>query len=120
MNFPRAAKSVPLSALLIGIIAGIVVYGLRPSRNESARNQDADSTALEVPSAELHLRDGKLVRGDETNGFTGFMLDRYASGQLRSRSAISNGLFHGLSQGWHTNGQIQVTEHFREIGRAHV
>ena len=32
--------------------------------------------------------------------------------QLKSRSAVSNGLLHGLSQGWYTNGQQQVEEHF--------
>lgn len=48
----------------------------------------------------------------QTNGFTGFLLTTYDDGALKSRSAVSNGLPQGLSEGWHTNGQQQVEEYF--------
>ena len=62
--------------------------------------------------AQLQLRDGRLYHLAETNAFTGLMLERYPDGALQSRSAISNGLLHGLSEGWHTNGHLQVSENF--------
>src|SRR5262245_15560296 len=66
----------------------------------------------EVQRTKLEMRaDGWHARG-ESRGFTGFLLDTYEDGALKSRSAVSNGLLHGLSQGWHTNGQQQVEEHF--------
>ena len=66
----------------------------------------------EVHLQNLELRaDGWIVRG-ETEGFTGVLIDTYEDGLLKSRSAVFNGLLHGLSQGWHTNGQLQVEEHF--------
>ena len=34
----------------------------------------------------------------------GNMVEYYAPGRLQSRSVVSNGLLHGLSEGWHTNG----------------
>jgi antitoxin component YwqK of YwqJK toxin-antitoxin module len=58
------------------------------------------------------MRAGAWFSPGETRGFTGFLLDTYDDGALKSRSAVSNGLLHGLSQGWHTNGQQQVEEHF--------
>ncbi len=49
-----------------------------------------------------------------TNPFTGIMLEFYPGGVPMSRSAISNGLLNGLSQGWFTNGQIQISETYRD------
>ena len=66
----------------------------------------------EVHRKNLELRAGGWYAPGDTNGFTGFLLDTYDDGALKSRSAVSNGLLHGLSQGWHTNGQQQVEEHF--------
>lgn len=67
---------------------------------------------LELTRQELVFTNGLNFRRGETNPFTGFLTEHYAAGGLRSRSAISNGLLHGLSQGWHTNSQLQVEEHF--------
>lgn len=36
----------------------------------------------------------------------------YAGGEIRSRTEVVGGLPDGLSQGWYTNGQLQVTEYF--------
>src|SRR5262245_24467715 len=67
---------------------------------------------VEVHRKNLDLRaDGWFAPG-ERKGFTGFLLDTYEEGMLKSRSAVSNGLLHGLSRGWYTNGQQQVEEHF--------
>ena len=68
----------------------------------------------EAADSELTMVEGRLVRSGETNAFTGWMTETYTNSTLKSRSAISNGLMHGVSEGWYTNGQIQVREHFVE------
>ena len=60
--------------------------------------------------SELQLRDERLFEGDRP--FTGIVIERYSDGVLKSRSTVSNGLLEGLSEGWHTNGVLQVSEHF--------
>jgi antitoxin component YwqK of YwqJK toxin-antitoxin module len=66
----------------------------------------------EVPRAALVLKDGRLYRPNQSAPFTGVIVERYESRQLQSRSVVSNGVLHGLSEGWHTNGLRQVEEHF--------
>jgi len=70
--------------------------------------------APEVLRAELRPQAGRLYRaGREQVAFTGWMIERYESGLLKSRSGIVEGLLQGVSEGWHTNGQMQVREHFQ-------
>src|SRR5262245_6497034 len=68
---------------------------------------------IEVPRSDLVLRDGLLYRKGESNTFTGGMIERYNSGSLKSRSSVMDGRLHGVSEGWHPNGQLQVLEHFQ-------
>ncbi|MBL9170837.1 MAG: toxin-antitoxin system YwqK family antitoxin [Verrucomicrobiales bacterium] len=67
----------------------------------------------EVLRSELRLLEGRLTRLGSSNAFSGFVIERYPAGLMMSRSAVSNGLLNGISQGWYTNGQIQVIEHFQ-------
>ncbi len=60
----------------------------------------------------LSQREGRLFALGTTEPFTGWMMDRYLDATLRSRSWISNGILHGISEGWFTNGVRQVQEHF--------
>lgn len=62
--------------------------------------------------SELVRRDGGLA--DPATGllFTGWLLDRYPDGALRSKSWLSNGVLQGLSEGWYTNGVQEIREHF--------
>lgn len=69
---------------------------------------------VEVARTNLVLESGRLRFAGTTNVFAGHMFEHYASGAQRSRTAVTNGLLHGLSQGWFTNGQLQVEENFRE------
>lgn len=68
--------------------------------------------APEVPRSSLVLKDGRLFRPAQGEPFTGTVVEHYSSGRLQSRSVVSNGLLHGLSEGWHTNGVRQVSENF--------
>jgi len=68
----------------------------------------------EVSRADLVLRAGLWYQAGQTNPFTGWLVEFYQPGSLRSRSVVSNGLLNGVSEGWYTNGQIQVREHFKD------
>jgi len=58
------------------------------------------------------------MKTDETNAFTGVMVDFYPDGTMQSRTVLSNGWLNGLSEGWWTNGVLAVRETFVE-GRSH-
>lgn len=70
------------------------------------------STPPEMPRSSLVLKNGKLFRPAQTEPFSGIVVEYYAPKQMQSRSVVSNGVLHGLSEGWHTNGVRQVAEHF--------
>lgn len=76
-----------------------------------ARPRPAPPT--EVSRKSLVVLDGRLCLRDQTNFFTGIMVDTDDNARLRSRSVVSNGLLEGVSEGFYTNGQRQVVEHFR-------
>ncbi len=66
----------------------------------------------EVPRSSLVLKDARLHRPAQSAPFTGTVVEYFAPGRLQSRSVVSNGLLHGVSEGWHTNGVRQVAEIF--------
>jgi len=112
------AKSMRTSAFaLLGLLAAMAaVWLMRPPASPSrVKNPDAPAG---VARTNLVLLAGRLCLSGQTNAFTGLMIEHAANGSLRSRSVVSNGLLHGLSEGWYTNGQLQVTEHFTE-GASH-
>ena len=57
-------------------------------------------------------RDGKLC--DKTDGqpVTGWLVERTVDASLKSKSWLSNGILNGISEGWYTNGAMQVREYF--------
>ena len=73
---------------------------------------------LELSRTNLVLKDGRLFQIGSTNPFTGMMLDHYPDGILQSRSTAVSGLLEGTSEGFYTNGQVQVREQFRS-GKSH-
>jgi antitoxin component YwqK of YwqJK toxin-antitoxin module len=93
-----------LGLLVLCLLVGLCVIALLLQR----------SAPIEASRAELALRDGRLYRTCESQPFTGSMVEKYPDGTGRSRSAISAGLLHGISEGCHTNGALAVREHFRE------
>jgi len=101
----RLQKASWALALLIGSLALLSVLFLRPSQTVPA--------SREVLAGDLSLRDQRLYWKDEVVPFAGIMIENYANGLLKSRSTLSNGVLHGLSEGWHTNGVLQVREHFQ-------
>jgi len=67
-----------------------------------------------LPAAELVRVDGRFMLRSATNRpFTGWMTEVYPdSGSPRSRSHLTDGRLHGVSEGWHPGGALQVREHF--------
>jgi antitoxin component YwqK of YwqJK toxin-antitoxin module len=93
-------------AVIIAVIAvALVVF-----------RQRTDPPKVEAPGPaerslnELVHRDGLLL--DHGLPFSGIAFDTYGGGEMKSRSMVSNGLLQGLSEGWDTNGVLQVTEFF--------
>ena len=69
--------------------------------------------SVETARTNLELRATGWYPKGQTNPFTGILVDYYPGGRLMSRSVVSNGLLNGLSEGWYTNGQLQVQETYR-------
>lgn len=98
-------------AAALGVVALMVVL-LRPTRPAVESPLPAQNEVV-LPSSELIRINARLVRRDATNEpFTGWMTEAYPDGSPKSRSQISNGVLHGHSEGFHTNGVLQIRESF--------
>jgi len=102
-----------LVLLLLAAVAGLLFVLLNRSGPPASR-LTKPAGPPELDRTKLVLTEGRLRVKDSAAPFTGFMLEHYPDGAMRSRSAVSNGILQGLSQGWFTNGQLQVTENCKE------
>lgn len=109
-SFNRPA--VVVGILFLALLA--LVVGLRRSQTPGLSEAGVET----VGRNRLVLREGRWMKTDETNAFTGMIVEFYPDGTLQSRSAVSNGVLHGVSEGWWTNAVLAVRETFRE-GRSH-
>ena len=102
---------------LRALIVFTVLLGVGLPAYRALRRQP--SVSLEqVSRNNLVLQSGRWMKTGETNVFTGLMVEFYPDGTLQSRSVVSNGLLHGVSEGWRTNGVLAVREAFLD-GRSH-
>ena len=92
-------------ALVLAGLSIVVILWLAHARKPVA--------ATETPRDALVLQDGKLFEKGAAIPFTGTMVEHYPDGAIKSRSQVAGGQLHGLSEGWHTNGLLQVTETFQ-------
>ena len=105
---PRGARSWIWALLLLTALA----WGVRALRHP---HRPETTTALPVVArTNLMLLAGRWFQLPETNAFTGCMVESYPDGSPRSRAAVSNGLLHGLSVGYYTNGQVQIRECYKD------
>ena len=109
-SFNRPA--VVVGILFLALLA--LVVGLRRSQTPGLSEAGVETVGRD----RLVLREGRWMKTDETNAFTGLIVEFYPDGTLQSRSAVSNGVLHGVSEGWWTNAVLAVRETFRE-GRSH-
>jgi len=105
-RFKSIFTALPVLAALVFIIG----LARRPHMMPS-RQREANITNVVV-------RDGLSYLNDETAPYTGILLDLYPDGSRKSRSTLSRGRLHGISEGWYTNGILQVREEF-ENGVSH-
>jgi antitoxin component YwqK of YwqJK toxin-antitoxin module len=95
-----------LAGIVAAVAAGLwMVWPERSAPQPSPREADL---------SDLILREERMYLAGESGPFTGIMVERYGPGEVRSRSALAGGVLHGLSEGWHTNGVLQVREYFRD------
>jgi hypothetical protein len=107
LNAPPHKGWIPGASLglLVAVIGGWVLMRPHPQPK-----------AVELPvvaRANLIFCDGRWCQLPKTNLFSGWMVESYPDGSLCSRSAVSNGLLHGVSEGYYTNGQIQIREYYK-------
>ena len=112
MSAAKAPPALPwtwIFGLVIAAVVGLVLTRPRPPRPAPIEEATQD---------QLERRDGRLYRTNESAPFTGALVERYPSGEIKSRSLLAGGLLQGASIGWYTNGQMQVREHF-QFGVSH-
>ena len=76
------------------------------------RTGPAATAATERTASELVRQADRLCEKDGGRPFTGWLVERYPDAALKSRSWLSNGVLQGISEGWYTNGTLQVREHY--------
>ena len=91
---------------LVLVVLGLLVFVLLRKDNTPAPEPN------QLKLVDAVKKDDLFFARNATNPFTGLMIDDYKTGAIKSKTFISDGLLHGLSQAWHTNGQLQVTEYF--------
>ena len=108
MNSPQSKFALVLAVAILTVTA-LSVFVRRPLNPVPA----LVSAPREVPARELVLRNERSFWKDETDPFTGIVFENYPGGSAKSRSMLSHGVLDGVSEGWHTNGTLQVREYFQ-------
>lgn len=93
----------------VGLAAALVGLAVTCWPRRAAPPQEPPTRLL----SDLILVDGRLYpRGNAQAPFSGWVVEHYVDGALKSRSQTVDGRLEGVSEGWHPNGQAQVREHF--------
>lgn len=69
---------------------------------------------LEVDLADLTRQGDVLMLQGSTEPFSGYMVERYADGEYKTRSRIEDGRLHGWVRGWFPDGTLESEEHFQQ------
>jgi antitoxin component YwqK of YwqJK toxin-antitoxin module len=104
-RLPVSTRKKTLLALVSAVLLAALFWP-RP-RNE------LPPSLREIPAGELTQSEGRSYWKGETVPFSGIITETYPDGARKSRSVLSNGVMHGISEGWHANGVLQVREYFR-------
>ena len=109
-SVPSAPQRRRLGAWLRLIAVAAVVLTFAWKRFHKSGSTTGDQP--ERTAKELVRQEDRLCDKEGGKPFTGWLVERYPDAVLKSRSWLSNGVLQGLSEGWHTNGIIQVREQF--------
>jgi len=101
----RRAGTVAWIVLAVVVLGGAFLWIRRPTVP-----MNPPAAMPEVARSNLVFLDNRLILGGQP--FSGFLVEHYPNGALRSRSVISNGVLNGVSEGWYTNEVLQVSEWF--------
>jgi hypothetical protein len=101
--FAPRGRAVIFLLAAVGLALGLWLW-LRPTISEPL---------VEVPRSEVALHNGLLaLKTTPDQPFTGVMVEKAVGGRLLTKVPVARGKVHGLSQGWHDNGQLEVEENF--------
>jgi antitoxin component YwqK of YwqJK toxin-antitoxin module len=95
--------------VLVGFVAHLIHRQIR-----QPDHAEAPAAPPVVSRTNLVFEGGRLRQPGSATLFSGVMVEHYPDGTLRSRSAVMNGLLNGWSEGWYTNAQNQISEHFKD------
>lgn len=102
----RAKIAAAAAVLGLAIVAGVL--STRPERGPA----ESIPEPPELRRDQLELRDGVLYALGAPAPFDGVMAESFSDGTKRVAIEIRAGKPHGLSRGWHENGQLEVEEQF--------
>ena len=103
-NKPNPALKITVLFMFV-IAAGFIVF-------QTLYHEAPTVPPLEIDRTGLTNQNGQLFVFGQTNAFTGVMTESYPDGSPKSRSDIADGRLHGKSEGFYTDGQRQIEEHF--------
>lgn len=109
-HLPGSKSAWLLLSLVLGLALAGIWFWYRPSSQPAAVSRPM----VEMNRTNLVRLQERWCEAGHTNPFTGVLLEVYPGGGLMSRSVISNGWLNGLSQGWFTNGQMQIQETYHD------
>ena len=101
--------------LLVCIVAAATLVALlllRPDTSEPDVEYFQGRAPEEIFLSELDRRDGAFYSKGTLNLYTGWVVERYGDGVMKSRTEVMDGRLQGVSEGYYTNGQMQVREYF--------
>jgi hypothetical protein len=110
MSDPPSAFRTVLQRALLALTAVLIALGWFLTQRRTHLPLTAGPT---VARSNLVLRANCWYWPRNTNRFTGWIVENYPNGRLRSRMAVANGLLNGPCESWFDNGQIQSREFFR-------
>lgn len=104
---PSRLRSLLLVAALAGSLCGAAL-----SLRVSSEAVEVSTYLPEIHRTFLTQTAGRVHRAGHARAFDGWMIERRADGLLKSRSRVSLGVLHGVSEGWDAQGHLEVREHF--------
>jgi antitoxin component YwqK of YwqJK toxin-antitoxin module len=88
---------------LVLVSGAFALFLTRPKQPEAIR---------EALLTEIFRTNGLVFKKGESKPFSGALLDVGLAGEVVSRTLLKGGLINGISEGWYTNGILQVREYF--------
>lgn len=99
--------------LLLTMLGLALVVGLvETSRNMLDAAESTTSAPSSVARFRLENKAGQFFRPGSIVPFTGWLTEHAPDGAMRLKTAVLDGRLHGLSEGWATNGTLELRESF--------